>query len=165
MGNSTIFILLSLGANLGSRRKTIEAAIKTLVSSKLITDVRTASYYETEPVGFLEQPWFLNTAISGFTKLPLNRLMEICKTTEKELGRTKGERWHEREIDIDILLYGDKIIKKEKVEVPHPRMHERKFVLVPAAEIAGNALHPSFNLTINQLLFGCKDTSEIRLLE
>lgn len=161
--NKGTFVLLSLGANIGNRRETLDKVISALESSGVLRDVRVSSYYETEPVGFKEQDWFLNIAASAHTDLGLYELIQILKSTEYLHGREHRDKWHEREIDIDILLYGSDVCHNEKIIVPHPRMHERKFVLKPAAEIASAAVHPEKNMTIAQLLEECRDDSEVKI--
>ncbi len=106
-------------------------------------------------------PWFLNIAVTGYTSMGIETLLEKCKNIEQLLGRIPRERWHEREIDIDVLLYGNVCFKTKDVTIPHPRMHERRFVLIPAAEIAGKAVHPKLNKTINKLLDDCKDKARV----
>jgi 2-amino-4-hydroxy-6-hydroxymethyldihydropteridine diphosphokinase len=157
------FVLLSLGANLGSKRESIENAVEYLKSGGIISEAKISSYYNTEPVGFKEQPDFLNIAVSGYTVLPLNDLIEACKSIEYYIGRHKRQLWHEREIDVDILLYGDRTVENPNITVPHPKMHQRRFVLLPASEIASEAIHPKLKRTVNQLLKDCKDYSEVRI--
>ena len=160
-----VFTLLSIGANIGERLENIEKAIEYISSSGIFSGIKSSSIYETEPVGYLNQPWFLNTVVSGSTKIPADLLMGIIKNIEEVIGRTQREKWHEREIDIDILLYGNEIYKSDNLTIPHPRMHERRFVLVPAAEIAGEIVHPEISKSINQLLEDCEDKSEVRNYE
>ncbi len=121
-----------------------------------------SSFYETEPVGYSDQPWFLNAVVSGYTYLTAEHLLILCKSLEYMMGRRKRERWHEREIDIDILLYNDSVFSDLFLTIPHPQMLKRRFVLQPAAEIASNILHPSANLPLGQLLDNCEDTSVVR---
>jgi len=127
---------LSLGSNLGERRENLRAAIRMLEdrASCIITVV--SSLYETKPVGLVEQPDFLNAVIAVKTTLSPADLLERCMKTEETLGRQRTIRWGPRVIDIDILLYEDVSMETENLIIPHPRMAERAFVLIPLAEIA-----------------------------
>lgn len=161
--NEEVFVILSLGTNLGDRQENIDQAFEYLVTSEILTNAVMSSFYETEPVGILNQEWFLNVAIAGYTKCGQYDLLQHCKSIEYAIGREKRDRWHEREIDIDIILYGDSIVNEQYLVIPHPRLHKRKFVLVPIAEIAGDIFVPSLNLTFNQLNEECSDSSEVRV--
>jgi 2-amino-4-hydroxy-6-hydroxymethyldihydropteridine diphosphokinase len=163
--NNKNFVLLSVGANVGNKKSTILNAYKMIQEAGILENVTLSSFYETEPVGVKNQPWFLNAAISGYTDINNNELITMLKSIEYALGRKPRERWHEREIDLDILLYGNNKIETKPLTVPHPRMHQRRFVLLPASEIAGNAIHPVFGLSINSLLQNCEDKSEVNLTE
>lgn len=145
-----IRILLALGANLEPRRERIEEAMR-LLELEALTDTRRSSMYATEPVGYTDQPDFLNAAITGTTSLGAEELFSICKDIERRIGRQHRDQWREREIDIDIILYGVQVIDTPLLTIPHPRMHERAFVLDPAAEIAPDMLHPVLGTTIGQL--------------
>jgi 2-amino-4-hydroxy-6-hydroxymethyldihydropteridine diphosphokinase len=150
------FVLLSLGANLNDRLEAILLAVELLQSHGLMYNVTLSSVYETEPVGYRDQPSFLNCSVSGFSLLQAKEFHSKTKKIEQEIGRLRREKWHEREIDIDILMFGNEIL-----DIPHPRMNERRFVLVPTAEIAPNSTHPLTQKTMQQLLNECTDTSEV----
>ena len=156
-------VLLSLGSNLNDRKANILSAIELIKISGALTNVEVSSFYETAPVGVTEQPSFLNIAATGYSSMLPSELLPILKSIEKQIGRQERERWHEREIDIDIILYGTHVFLSEDICIPHPRAAERRFVLAPAAEIAGDMLHPIENLSISQLLSICPDSSEVKL--
>lgn len=160
--DNMVFTLLSIGANLGEKKENIENAVNHLIISHSLYSVLISSFYETEPVGYTEQPWFINVAVCGYTNLSIFNFLQFCKSIEYSMGRELNEKWHERLIDIDILLYDNDFFNYEKIIIPHPRMHERKFVLAPASEIAPNAIHPQFGLTIEQLLINCPDKSIVK---
>ncbi len=155
-------ILLSLGSNIGDRIKYIDSAIEQIITDKLIENINVSSYYESEPIGYVNQDFFINVALFGITKYRAVDLFKSLKRIEKKLGRQKRPRWHQREIDIDIIFYGDEIIDNKLLNIPHPEMHKRKFVLLPAAEIAGDFLHPKFNISIKDLLANCQDNSKVK---
>lgn len=159
--NSISFIAFSIGANLGDRLSSIQKAISLL--SESITDMQCSSVYETEPVGYNNQPVFLNCAICGYTDKSPEHIIETCKSIEYTIGRQSRPKWHEREIDIDIVLFEDCILNSEDIAIPHPRMHLRSFVLQPLTEISPDRIHPIFNKTIKQLLSECADTADIKL--
>lgn len=154
-------VLLSLGSNLGNRQANLKKAMGYLTDTDAISIVKVSSMYETEPFGPKEQNWFLNIALLAKTTLSLIELMVCCKSVEYLTGRIKRERWYEREIDVDIIFYDDTIYQTEKLTVPHPLMQERRFVLVPAAEIAPDFIHPVFDCSVMQLLNNCKDNSKV----
>ncbi len=163
MKKNEVNILLSLGSNLGNKRQNILDAFRLLQESNALTDLKLSSIYETEPFGNLDQPWFLNAAVTGTTTFSLSNFIQLCKSIEYSLGRKSREKWTEREIDIDIIFYGDKIFKNSHLTVPHSQMQERKFVLVPCSEIAPEIIHPILKKTISQLLEECKDISKVVL--
>ena len=165
-------VLLSLGSNLEPRAERIAAAI-THLKQHALSDVVSSHVYATEPVGFKDQPEFLNAAVRGETALSAEELFRVCKGIEQTLGRQHREQWHEREIDIDILLFGYTVLRPdnmpncrsglviESLWIPHPRMHERRFVLQPAAEVAADMVHPVFQQTVQSLLTICADKSQV----
>jgi 2-amino-4-hydroxy-6-hydroxymethyldihydropteridine diphosphokinase len=142
-------VYLSLGSNVGDRAANMQAAIARL--SSLGEVVAVSSFYETEPVGFAAQPWFLNCAVKLDTEKTPKQLLAGILDLEQEMGRRRMQTNGPRTIDIDILLYGDSIIKTKGLIIPHPAMHERRFVLEPMAEIAPDVLHPVFKRSIREL--------------
>lgn len=158
-------VLLSLGSNLGERTQNITRAIELLSKEKIIENIQISSYYETEPLGYSNQPNFINVVVTGETNLSAENLLKECKRIEKRLGRQIRPRWHEREIDIDIILYSDKIIQTEELQIPHPELKHRKFVLIPANEIAGNWKVPILSKTISELLENCSDETNVEIYQ
>lgn len=126
---------LGIGSNLGNRHKNIEMAVKKINVLKETKVIKLSTVIETQPEGVITQPKFLNSAAKIITSLPPKDLLKQLKRIERELGRIKSLRWGPRTIDLDILFYGDKIIRSKALEVPHPRMREREFVLKPLLEI------------------------------
>jgi 2-amino-4-hydroxy-6-hydroxymethyldihydropteridine diphosphokinase len=156
-------ILFSLGSNLGDRKKNLETAISKLTENNLVESLKISSFFETEPYGYVEQPWFLNIAAFGTTKATTLEMLERCKSIETEIGRVKRNKWHEREIDIDIVFFGNTVLNTEKLVLPHPSMHLRRFVLLPSVEIAAGFVHPVFGKTIAELERDCKDNSTVKI--
>jgi 2-amino-4-hydroxy-6-hydroxymethyldihydropteridine diphosphokinase len=154
-------VYLSLGSNLGDRAAHIEQALARLAEEN-VRIIRRSSFYQTEPVGFQAQGWFLNIAAEAETELMPRQLLRVIRQIERELGRKRIVRSGPRTIDIDILLFGANIVNAAELEIPHPRMTERRFVLVPMAEIAPALRHPVLRLTMVELLAGTKDRSQVR---
>lgn len=152
---------LSLGSNMGDRAENIARAIAAL-GLRGVRVTQESSLYETEPLEIREQPWFLNCAIAAETDLSPERLMEVLLEIEREMGRERLVPKGPRLIDMDILLYGSDSVKEPGLEIPHPRMAERKFVLVPLAEIAGETNHPVAMMTTAEMLEATADRSEVR---
>ncbi len=143
-------VILALGSNVGNKQENISKAVDSL--HILLEDIHVANLYRSHAVGFTEQDDFINTAVRGYTNLSPQELLERIKKLEKKLGRKKRFRWGPREIDIDIIFYDDQIIQTELLELPHPRMHERDFVLQPLTDLQPQLLHPVLNKTVQTLL-------------
>ncbi len=160
MSRHTVY--LSLGSNLGDRAAHIGRALEHL-SEEGVRIARRSALYQTEPVEFIEQGWFLNIAIEAETELMPRQLLRVIRRIEQQLGRQRIIRAGPRTLDIDILFYGASIIRAADLEVPHPRMADRRFVLVPMAEIAPTVRHPVLRLNMTELLAATKDNSKVRL--
>ena len=154
-------VFLGLGSNLGDREAAILGALA-LLGARGFRTTRCSSLWLTEPVGGPAQGWFLNAVAGGETDLRPEALLEACLATEREMGRVRAERNGPRTIDVDILLFGETTWDAPGLRIPHPRLHERRFVLAPLAEIAPRLVHPVLGVTVAELLASCPDTSAVR---
>jgi len=143
-------VYLSLGSNLGDRQANLRNAIGRLLELGDVLEV--SSYYETEPVDFTDQPWFLNCAVAVRTELLPREFLAGIQAIEKSLGRQRTQPKGPRTIDIDILLFGQQTINTPQLQVPHPAMAERRFVLEPLTEIAADVIQPGRKKAIRELL-------------
>jgi 2-amino-4-hydroxy-6-hydroxymethyldihydropteridine diphosphokinase len=154
-------VYLGLGTNLGDRETNLRKAINN-VGELIGSVVHISSIYETEPVGFKTKDRFLNMVAEVDTTLEPLGVMEMILQVETLLGRVrKGNKYSSRVIDLDILLFGNRIIENDSLSVPHPRMHERRFVLVPLCEISPDLVHPILEKSIKTLLSECQDKSSV----
>ena len=158
---ASITVFLGLGSNMGSREENLARGLALLAGSLQV--VETSSIYETEPWGFTEQPPFLNMACHVNTNLAPEELLSFCQDAERQVGRKPTFRYGPRVLDIDILAYGDQVVETASLTVPHPRLHERAFVLVPLAEIAPDWEHPVLRKRASQLLEEVPGREGVRL--
>jgi 2-amino-4-hydroxy-6-hydroxymethyldihydropteridine diphosphokinase len=156
-----VTVYLALGSNVGDRAENLREAVRFLTESN-IRVLKQSSIYETEPVDYLDQAWFLNSVVVVETDLPAVKLLGTLRSIEAGMGSTKAFAKGPRLIDLDILLYGDETIATPELQVPHPRMLQRNFVLVPLAEIAPNLHHSSWPGTAEQMLALTTDRSTVR---
>jgi 2-amino-4-hydroxy-6-hydroxymethyldihydropteridine diphosphokinase len=161
---SKVTVYLSLGSNVGDREKNLLAAIAALADAG-VKVTKVSAFYETEPVDLREQSWFLNCAVEGVTEVPAPELLQRLRVIETRMGSKKLVAKGPRLIDLDILLYGQETMETPELQVPHPRMHLRRFVLVPLAEIAPNVLHPGLKKTVHELLEETSDRSIVQQID
>jgi 2-amino-4-hydroxy-6-hydroxymethyldihydropteridine diphosphokinase len=157
-------VYLSLGSNVGERESNLRAAIEALPAVG-VRVTRVSAFYETEPVDYLKQAWFLNCVVEGETEKAAVQLLRSLREIETRMGSKKLVAKGPRLIDMDILLYGQETIETPELQVPHPRMHLRRFVLVPLAEIAAEVMHPTLVATASELLAKTPDRSVVRRFE
>ncbi len=154
---------LSAGSNLGDRKDNLQQGVRRLVEAGLAVR-RVSSIFETEPVGFQQQPWFLNIALEVETTLSPSQLLACCQEVETSAGRVRSFTGAPRTLDLDILLYGDVILDEPGLRIPHPRMHQRRFVLEPLVQIAPGLVHPELRQKVSHLLSVCADSSTVLLV-
>lgn len=143
---------IGIGSNIGNKIENCKKAIELFKKNPQIKVTKISDFYETEPVGYKEQEWFVNCAVEIETDLNPQELLLLCQTIESELGRERKIKYGPRIIDLDILLYNNDIIDKTELKIPHPEMHKRRFVLEPLSDIAPDAVHPALKKTIVELL-------------
>jgi len=155
-------IYLGFGSNIADRESFLKQGLDYLVSRNHFQITRISSLYETEPKYLKEQDYFYNFVSEGSTDLDANELLIYCKKIEQDLGRNfRQMRYGPREIDIDLLFFADEIIQNNRLDIPHPGIADRRFVLQPMAEIAPEYIHPVLKVTISKLLQSCEDQSQV----
>ena len=155
---------LGLGSNTGDRRLHLQEGIRALEHAGF--DIkRRSSFYETEPVGYEDQPWFLNAVVGGETALSSKCLLRRCQKIEKKAGRKRAMHLGPRSLDIDILLYKGRVIDERNLVIPHPRMYERRFVLIPLVEIAPGIEDPRTGKRFADILAGLNDGKKVTKLK
>ena len=155
---------LSLGSNVGDTRHHLKVARQVLATLGMSVE-KASACYATEPVDFKDQPWFLNQVIRVRTDLAPMELLQACLRTEREQGRRRDVAKGPRTLDIDILLYDDLILQDPELQIPHPRIPLRRFVLEPLAALAPSKIHPVLQDTLRNLLAKCQDNSRVERLE
>ncbi|MFC1493709.1 2-amino-4-hydroxy-6-hydroxymethyldihydropteridine diphosphokinase [Thermodesulfobacteriota bacterium] len=160
-------VFVGIGSNLGDSRKNCIGAIDRINDHPDCKVLKVSSFYSTEPVGVEDQNWFTNAVVIISTSLEAEGLMKVLLDIEREMGRIRtGTRWEARTIDLDILLFGDDIINKKNLTVPHPLMHKRRFVMAPITDIEPEKIHPVLGKRMAQILVELPEAEQpVKLLE
>jgi 2-amino-4-hydroxy-6-hydroxymethyldihydropteridine diphosphokinase len=160
-------VYLCLGGNIGDTRNYLQNAVA-MIGRRIGRVVSQSAVYQSEPWGFKAEEWFLNRVIVLETEMNPEPLLEALLEIERELGRVRHpeiQGYTSRTADLDILYYGNRIVLTDILTIPHPRLHQRRFALLPLCEVAPQLVHPAFNFTQTELLRRCHDFSEVRKIE
>ena len=155
-------VFLGIGSNLGDRMKYLREAVRLIGELPRTSVAAVSRVYETEPYGLKDQPMYLNAVLEARTELSPEIVHEEVKRIERNMGRRETKRWGPREIDIDILYFGPRKINTDALHIPHPGVRQRRFVLCPLAELAGDFRDPESGLTVEIMLKQCDDESSVR---
>jgi 2-amino-4-hydroxy-6-hydroxymethyldihydropteridine diphosphokinase len=156
---------IGIGSNLGDKLNHCEKAISEILKVDHHKLLAKSSFFKTQPIGYTSQDWFINGVIKIETDLEPLGLLQVLKTIESHLGRTETFRWGPRTIDLDILIFDDREMKTEELQIPHPLLHERQFVLIPLAEIDRDLLHPVLKKTVGEILENFKEDQGVEKLK
>lgn len=156
---------IAIGSNMESPAANCQRAMDRLADSPGMTLLARSSLYRSEPFGKTDQDWFVNAVVRIDTSLSPEELLKTCLSIEQEMGRTRSEKWGPRIIDLDILFYDDLILKLEGLEIPHPGIPERSFVLVPMNEIAPDCIHPQLKKSVKTLLEKIENPQQVRRMD
>jgi len=160
-----IIAFIGIGSNLKDPAERCREAVQTLGTIPDIRLLRSSSLYRTEPVGPQDQPWFVNAVAEIRTVLAPRPLLEALREIERNMGRSGETKWGPRVIDLDLLLYGQEVVREEGLVIPHPELHRRRFVLVPLCELAPYAIHPAFGVSLRGLMDRLKDPGRVERME
>ena len=156
---------IGIGSNMQNPLEKCREAIGFLAIHPDIAVIARSSFYETEPVGFLDQDWFINAVVEAETSLSPADLLAELLSIEQKMGRVRQEKWGPRLIDLDLLFYGDQIVETADLKIPHPEIPGRRFILAPLNEIASNFLHPALKKTIGELLAVLPENPKVNKLK
>jgi 2-amino-4-hydroxy-6-hydroxymethyldihydropteridine diphosphokinase len=158
-------VFIGIGSNLGERRANCREARQRIAQLPKTRVVKESSLYESEPHGNAKT-WFANSVIEVETEMPSAEFLKKLLAIEEEMGRkrAKGKKWGSRIIDLDILFFDNEIVAKRNLKIPHPRLAERRFVLLPLSELAPQLIHPSLNASVSELLAKVKDPKKIQMM-
>jgi 2-amino-4-hydroxy-6-hydroxymethyldihydropteridine diphosphokinase len=154
-------VYIGIGSNLGEKHENCLKAIEMIEEIPGCETVKQSDLYLTKPVGVEDQDWYVNGVITLQTNISPQDLLHHLMSIEEKMGRVRRERWESRIIDLDILFFGQEIIHEENLTVPHPRLHLRRFVLIPMTQIAPDFIHPSLGLTMAQLSGKCPEDGQV----